>query len=101
MSRSKGIDTGRSIIRSPIAIARPTTSMRRRYRRRRRRWLSPTVSFFPPCSFFRSRGLDVAWEPMNGARPCVTSLAALVHMEGVPGVVRARGRRKSGWLGGR
>lgn len=36
---------------------------------------------------------------MNGARPCVTSLAALAHMEGVPGVVGARGTSEE-WVAG-
>lgn len=55
-----------------------------------------TVSFFPLCSFFRRCGLDSAWEPMNGARPCVTSLAALVHMEGGSGGGREGGPERGG-----
>lgn len=55
---------------------------------------------FRSVPFFRRCGLDSAWEPMNGARPCVTSLAALVHMEGV-GIGRGEvGGSKRGGVGG-
>lgn len=93
----EGIDTGRSY------------ATRRRSRPRRASSLSSSFAVandfflsFRPVLFSVLRGLDAAWEPMNGARPCVTSLVALVHMEGVSagGGWSAGMCRRSGWPGG-
>lgn len=58
------------------------------------------LSFRSVPFFSRRCGLDSAWEPMNGARPCVTSLAALVHMEGVGIGAGGEGGSARGGVGG-
>lgn len=75
MSLSKRIDISRSFIRNS---SRPTTSVRRRCRRRQR-----LLSFLLSCSFFRSRGLDAAWEPAYEWGASLRDVTRRVHVEGV------------------
>lgn len=81
---------------SAIAFVNICARRPRRCRHHRRRFPSSFLTtvplFFPPLR----PGLS-AWEPMNGARPCVTSLAALVHERG-NGLPRVGGAEVSEWV---